>query len=210
MEARRLRTSRAASAGLAAPASSSRRRRLMAASPVLISISSWASRSAPSASRFFAVRVVFDAMPLRYRSRPPAGKGDRRRLRVAGYFGTWPEIQRTAKEIAEGMRRPMRLPPPSTAAISRMEEAITWNRFLERDDAHLMWARAEGAPWKELCYRFGISRPTAHRRWEYALSVIVWRLNGRAGAPSARAEVRDRFRWLRHAAADDGDAQTRP
>ena len=76
-------------------------------------------------------------------------------------------------------RRPMRLPPPSTAAISRMEEAITWNRFLERDDAHLMWARAEGAPWKELCYRFGISRPTAHRRWEYALSVIVWRLNGR-------------------------------
>ena len=74
---------------------------------------------------------------------------------------------------------PMRLPPPSTAAISRMEEAITWNRFLERDDAQLMWARAEGAPWKELCYRFGISRPTAHRRWEYALSVIVWRLNGR-------------------------------
>ena len=26
----------------------------------------------------------------------------------------------------------MRLPPPSTAAITRMEEAITWNRFLER------------------------------------------------------------------------------
>ena len=23
---------------------------------------------------------------------------------VAGYFGTWPEIQRTAKEIAEGIR----------------------------------------------------------------------------------------------------------
>jgi hypothetical protein len=100
-------------------------------------------------------------------------------VRVAGYFGTWPEIQRSQKEIAEGMPRPMRLPPPSTAAITRMEEAITWNAFLEPDDAHLMWARAEGARWKELCYRFGISRPTAHRRWEYALSVIVWRLNGR-------------------------------
>ena len=73
----------------------------------------------------------------------------------------------------------MRRPPPSPAAISRMEEAITWNRFLERDDAHLMWARAEGTPWKQLCYRFGISRPTAHRRWDYALSVIAWRLNGR-------------------------------
>ena len=69
--------------------------------------------------------------------------------------------------------------PAEAAAISRMEEAITWNRFLERDEAHLMWARAEGMPWKELCYRFGISRPTAHRRWEYALSVIAWRLNGR-------------------------------
>jgi hypothetical protein len=100
-------------------------------------------------------------------------------LRVAGYFGTWPEIQRSAKELAAAAPTPMRLPPPSSAAISRMEEAITWNRFLERDDAHLMWARADGARWKELCYRFGISRPTAHRRWEYALSAIVWRLNGR-------------------------------
>ena len=75
--------------------------------------------------------------------------------------------------------KPMRRPPPSAAAITRMEETITWNRFLERDEAHLMWARAEGTPWKHLCYRFGISRPTAHRRYEYALSVIAWRLNGR-------------------------------
>jgi hypothetical protein len=64
-------------------------------------------------------------------------------------------------------------------AISRMEETITWNRFLERDDAHLMWQRADRMPWKELCYRYGISRPTAHRRYDYALSVIAWRLNGR-------------------------------
>ena len=46
-------------------------------------------------------------------------------LRSQSYFSTWPEIQRSAKEIAEGMPRPMRLPPPSTAAITRMEEAIT-------------------------------------------------------------------------------------
>ena len=59
-------------------------------------------------------------------------------VRVAGYFGTWPEIQRTAKELAAAAPTPMRLPPPSSAAISRMEEAITWNRFLERDDAQLM------------------------------------------------------------------------
>jgi len=29
------------------------------------------------------------------------------------------------------------------------------------------------AQWKGICYRFGISRPTAHRRYNYALSVIV-------------------------------------
>ena len=60
-----------------------------------------------------------------------------------------------------------------------MEEAITWNRFLERDEARLIWARAEGTPWKRICYRFGVSRPTARRRYDYALSVIAWRLNGR-------------------------------
>ncbi len=73
----------------------------------------------------------------------------------------------------------MRRPRPSPAAITRMEEAITWNRYLKRDDATLMWARADGTPWKEICWRFGISRATANRRWEYALSVIAWRLNAR-------------------------------
>ena len=100
-------------------------------------------------------------------------------VRVRGYFSTWPEIQRSFGDLVGAEPVPMRRPLPSPSAISRMEEAITWNRFLERDDAQLMWARAEGMPWKHLCYRFGISRPTAHRRYDYALSVIVWRLNGR-------------------------------
>ena len=84
--------------------------------------------------------------------------------------------QGSLRRRAEGI---VSVAPPSTAAISRMEEAITWNRFLEPEEAHLMWARAEGTPWKGVCYRFGISRATAHRRWEYALSLIAWRLNGR-------------------------------
>jgi hypothetical protein len=97
--------------------------------------------------------------------------------RVSGYFSTWPDILLSAREIASQEPRPMRV-LPSPQAITRMEETITWNRFLERDEAHLMWARVEGMPWKHLCHRFGISRPTAHRRYDYALSVIVWRLNG--------------------------------
>jgi hypothetical protein len=96
-----------------------------------------------------------------------------------GYFSAWPEIQRSRKELAEAMPTPGRRPRPTISAITRMEETINWNRFLQPEEAHLMWARADGLAWKGICYRFGISRATAHRRWEYALSLIAWRLNGR-------------------------------
>lgn len=114
-------------------------------------------------------RVIEAAYVLRHTPGP----------RLGGFFSTWPEIFCTFGDLVGQEPQPMRRPRPSPAAITRMEEAITWNRFLERDDAALMWARADGAPWKAICWRFGISRATAHRRWEYALSVIAWRLNGR-------------------------------
>jgi hypothetical protein len=99
-------------------------------------------------------------------------------LRSQGYFSAWPDVLLSAREIARQEPKPMKV-LPSPQAISRMEEAITWSRFLEPEEAHLMWARADGMRWKGICHRFGISRPTAYRRWEYALSVIAWRLNGR-------------------------------
>lgn len=83
--------------------------------------------------------------------------------------------------------KPKRL-PPSSDAISRMEETLGWLRWLEGDDAKLVWARAEGAQWKAICWRFGIALATAHRRWEYGVSVIVWRLNGKR--PSGRRSQR--------------------
>jgi hypothetical protein len=60
-----------------------------------------------------------------------------------------------------------------------MEETLCWLRWLEGEDAKLVWARADRTPWKAICWRFGIARATAHRRWQYGLSVIAWRLNGR-------------------------------
>jgi hypothetical protein len=61
--------------------------------------------------------------------------------RRQGYFSTWPDIVLSAREIASQEPRPMRV-LPSPQAITRMEEAITWNQYLERDDANLMWERA--------------------------------------------------------------------
>ncbi len=56
---------------------------------------------------------------------------------------------------------------------------MLWLRWLEVEDARLVWARAEGTAWKPICWQFGISRATANRRWQYGLAVITWQLNGK-------------------------------
>lgn len=100
-------------------------------------------------------------------------------VRVQGYYNSWPTILREFSDrVGEAPQR-LRRPPPSPTAITRMEEALQWLRWLEADDARLVWMRAEGARWREICGRFGIARATANRRFEYALCVIVWRLSNR-------------------------------
>jgi hypothetical protein len=100
-------------------------------------------------------------------------------VRVPGYFNTWPSALVEFADRVGQQPEPMRLPPPSPAAISRMEEALGWLRWLEAEDAKLVWARADRTPWKAICWQSGIARATAHRRWQYGLSLIAWRLNGR-------------------------------
>jgi hypothetical protein len=100
-------------------------------------------------------------------------------VRVPGHFSTWPRALVEFADLVGQQPEPMQLPPPSPAAISRMEETLGWLRWLEAEDAKLVWARAEGKPWKAICWQFGIERATATRRWQYGLSVIAWRLNGR-------------------------------
>ncbi|MGE0650277.1 MAG: DUF6362 family protein [Alphaproteobacteria bacterium] len=108
--------------------------------------------------------------------------------RVQGYFNVWPEVVHGFADKVGQMPGPMRRPRPLPDAISRMEEALTWLRFLAPEDGKLVWARAEGTPWKGICWRFGIARATAHRRWRYAISVITWRLNGRR-VPTKRSRA---------------------
>jgi len=76
---------------------------------------------------------------------------------------TWPSMMVEFADCVGRETRPMRLPPPSTAAITRMEEALGWLRWLESADAKLVWARSDRTPWKAICWRFGIGRATAHR-----------------------------------------------
>ena len=59
-----------------------------------------------------------------------------------------------------------------------MEEALGWLNWLEGKDAKLVWARATNQPWKQVCWQFGMSRPSAWRRWVMALCIISMNLNG--------------------------------
>ena len=104
-------------------------------------------------------------------------------VRPQGFFNAWPEYFHTfADQVGQEPR--MRRPRPSPREITQAEEAMLWLRWLEVDDARLVWARAEGTAWKPICWQFGLSRTAATKRWQYGLAVITWRLNGRV--PSSR------------------------
>lgn len=74
--------------------------------------------------------------------------------------------------------------------VAMAAEALSWLPWLQPDDAGIVRARLEGASWKMICWRFDVSRPTADRRWRYALALIAWHLNGNATSsrtPSLRS-----------------------
>lgn len=95
-----------------------------------------------------------------------------------GFFNAWPEYFHSFADKV-GQEPQMRRPRPSPRQITQAEEAMLWLRWLENDDARLVWLRANGTPWKPICWELGISRATANRRWQYGVAVIVWRLNGK-------------------------------
>ncbi len=73
----------------------------------------------------------------------------------------------------------MRRPRPGPRQITEAEEALLWLRWLERDDAQIVWLRANRKPWKRICWEVGLSRTAATKRWQYGIAIVVWRLNGR-------------------------------
>ncbi len=100
-------------------------------------------------------------------------------LTIQGYVSTWPPFVREYWE-AYGMDEVrLRRPPPSAAAIDRMDHALEWLRWLDPVDAKIVWHRANGDRWKVVCGKVGMARSAAHQHWMFALCVIAWNLNGR-------------------------------
>ena len=124
------------------------------------------------------VEARFESAARVMRSQPSDGP--------RGTFNAWPAYFHDFADKV-GQKPEGRRPTPSPQAISEAEEAMLWLRWLDVDDARIVWARAERTAWKPICWQHGISRATAVRRHLYALSVIVWRLNGRR-VPAKRSK----------------------
>jgi len=107
--------------------------------------------------------------------------------RLSGYFSTWPEFVYSFADKV-GQEPQMRRPRPGPRQITEADEAMLWLRWLERDDARIVWLRANHVQWKKVCWEVGLSRPAANRHWQYGIAVITWRLWGRV--PSSKRSKR--------------------
>ena len=101
-------------------------------------------------------------------------------VKVRGYFSTWPKMVYDFGDLV-GQEPPlMKRPFPSPAAISRMEQTLSWTVGLDPVDAKIAWLRAYGERWKHICGTMGLARAAVHEHWLYGLCVIAWRLNDKS------------------------------
>ena len=100
--------------------------------------------------------------------------------KMQGYVSLWPPMMREFWESFGWEDAVLKRPPPSAAAIDRMDMALRWLLCLDPVDARIVWLRACGRPWKEVCWQSGLARAAANQHWLFALCVIAWKLNGRS------------------------------
>jgi len=108
-------------------------------------------------------------------------------VRVQGYFNCWPAIKRMPWENL-GAEPPIYRFPPAPAAIDRMLETIRGAQWLEEEQRHLVWMRAQRYPWKVAGDRFGCTRTTGWHRRQKALSAVVEQLQTTPTPQSALSE----------------------
>jgi hypothetical protein len=97
-------------------------------------------------------------------------------VRVQGYFSIWPAFVRTEYErMACDDPPPLRF-PPTPVDIDQMLEVMRWVQWLEVEQRHLVWMRAQRYRWSEISKRFACSVRTTQRRWDVAMYVIAMQL----------------------------------
>ena len=107
-------------------------------------------------------------------------------VRVRGYFNTWPAIVRQPWEAYADEEAWIRV-PASPEAVDRMLETMRWVLWLEEEQRHLVWMRAERYDWKTIGRCFACDRITAWRRWQRALRRVAEELNTQAGSKQSES-----------------------
>lgn len=97
--------------------------------------------------------------------------------RPHGFRSAMPTPIRSAGEAYGWHEARLRPPPPTPAAIDRLDEVLGWMAWLEDEDIRVLWARASGVPWRPLCQRLGCGRTKAWQLWVAALATLKGRLN---------------------------------
>lgn len=98
-------------------------------------------------------------------------------VRVQGYTSAWPAFVRQRWEGFAADEIPYRPLPPSPEAVEQMLETMRWVLWLEEEQRHLIWMRAQRRGWRDIARHFTCDRTTAWRRWQGALGIVASRLN---------------------------------
>ena len=95
-------------------------------------------------------------------------------VRVPGYFSTWP---RDARGVRRSRWPATRADAAATAIAGRDQpdggDAGMAALARSRGRKARLGCEPDRERWKAICWQFGIARATAHRRWQYGLSVIA-------------------------------------
>ena len=84
---------------------------------------------------------------------------------VQGYFNNWPTIVRSAWEVLAAEDRVICRFPPTPKDVEDMLEVMRWVQWLEVEQRHLVWMRANRYGWRDICARFGMGRTSAWQLW---------------------------------------------
>lgn len=89
----------------------------------------------------------------------------------------WPDVVQAAIEASECNRGRRLKGPASPEAITRMDEALIWLGWLEKETQRIVWCRVEGLSWRRIAAFAGLAPNTCRMRARAALVGLAERLN---------------------------------
>jgi len=135
------------------------------------------SKDGPDASRAMARRLVHAVDTL---ARLPMDAN----TRPTGTRSAWPDMIRKTRFVIETTRQNMPA-RPTPAAIDDLDRLAMLMWHLPSHQRQLLWARACGVRWAELCHRYRRSRTTLNRDHGRALTALILAEQARQDQESA-------------------------